>query len=107
MTSVRGSRRLVGRVFEITSPEFTPRITIHSSRQLTVEIVGGHNAGFSDTIEYDAVEIREGLLFVSWVEHIGSTIVHVLDLTSGGAHTRVTPAKGGFLRLRGRIQFAR
>lgn len=40
---------------------------------------------------------------LSWQEHIGSTIVHVLDLTSGQAYTAVTPAKGGFMRLVGWI----
>jgi large conductance mechanosensitive channel protein len=37
-------------------------------------------------------------------EHIGSTIVHVLDLSSSRAYTAVTPAKGGFMRLTGRIE---
>jgi hypothetical protein len=40
-----------------------------------------------------------------WQEHNGSTIVHVLDLTSRKAHTAVTPAKGGFMRLTGPIEF--
>ena len=84
-------------------PTFTPRITIHSDRELTVEIVAGDNSGFSDTVEYEAVEVRDGLVILSWQEHIGSTIVHVLDLNSGDAYTAVTPAKGGFMRLTGRV----
>jgi hypothetical protein len=43
-------------------------------------------------------------VILSWQEHIGSTIVHVLDFISGEAFTAVTPAKGDFMRLRGRIQ---
>jgi hypothetical protein len=35
--------------------------------------------------------------------NIGSTIVHVLDFNSGEAYTAVTPEKGGFMRLTGRI----
>jgi hypothetical protein len=94
----------VGQVSEINFPTFTPRITIRSERELTVEIVSGDKVTFSDTIDYEAVTIRDGLVFLSWQEHIGSTIVHTLDFVSGDAYTAVTPAKGEFMRLRGRIQ---
>jgi hypothetical protein len=93
-----------GQVLEISFPAFKPRITLHSERELTVEIVAGDNIGFSDTVEYEAVLIRDGLVVFSWREHIGSTIVHVLDFASGEAYTAVTPAKGGFMRLTGRIE---
>jgi len=94
----------VGQVLEINFPTFTPRITVHSERELTVEIVAGDNIGFSDTVEYEAVAVRDGLVFLSWREHIGSTVVHVLDFASGDAYTAVTPAKGGFMRLAGRVK---
>jgi len=94
----------VGQVFEISFPTFTPRITIRSEQELTVEIVAGDNIGFCDTIEYEAVAVREGLIVLSWQEHIGSTIVHVLDFVADHAYTAVTPAKGGFVRLRGSIE---
>jgi hypothetical protein len=93
----------VGQVFEISFPTFTPRITVDSERTLTVAIVAGGNAGFSDTVDYQAVAVREGLVVLSWQEHIGSTIVHTLDFVSGEAYTAVTPAQGEFMRLRGRI----
>jgi hypothetical protein len=76
---------------------------VHSERRLTVEIVAGDDTGFADTVDYEAVAVREGLVMLSWREHIGSTIVHVLDFVSGEAYTAVTPAKGEFMRLRGRI----
>ena len=91
-------------MFEITFPTFTPRITVHSERELTVEIMAGDGVGFSDTVDYQAVAVRDGIVVLSWQEHIGSTIVHTLDFVSGEAYTAVTPAKGGFMRLRGRIQ---
>jgi hypothetical protein len=92
------------RSLRIGSPTFTPRLTIQSERKFTVEIIAGDNVGFSDTVDYEAVTIRDGLVVLSWQEHIGSTIVHVMDLVSGEAYTAVTPAKGGFMRLRGRIE---
>src|SRR5438105_14646542 len=104
MVSKTTSPLRVGQVFEINFPTFAPRITVQSERELTVEIVAGDNIGFSDTVEYEAVAVRDGLVVLSWREHIGSTIVHVLDLISGDAYTAVTPAKGGFMRLRGRIE---
>ncbi|WFP62640.1 hypothetical protein [Mesorhizobium sp. WSM4904] len=93
----------VGQALKITFATFTARITIHSERELTVEIIAGDNAGFSDTVEYEAIAVRKDVVFLSWQEHIGSTIVHVLDLTSGQAYTAVTSAKGDFMRLTGRI----
>jgi hypothetical protein len=103
MTSRTTSPLSAGQVLEIAFPTFTPRITVHSEHTLTVEIVRGDNAGFSDTVEYQAVAVRDRLVILSWREHIGSTIVHVLDLLSGKAYTAVTPAEGGFMRLEGRI----
>ncbi|MGH8612594.1 MAG: MoaF-related domain-containing protein [Gammaproteobacteria bacterium] len=104
MTSQTTSPLHVGQVLEISFPTFTPRITVDSERELTVEIVAGDNIGFSDTVDYEAVAVRDGLVILSWREHIGSTIVHVLDFISGEAYTAVTPAKGEFMRLRGRIE---
>ena len=52
----------VGRVFEIGFATFTPRITIGSDRELTVEIITGDNIGFSDTVTYEAVAVRDGLV---------------------------------------------
>ncbi len=93
-----------GQVLEIEFPSFSPRITFNSAHELTVKIVTGDNAGFTDTVAYEAVAVRDGLVILSWQEHIGSTVVHVLDFASGKAHTSVTPAKGGFMRLTGRIE---
>lgn len=94
----------VGLVLDINFATFTPRITVHSERKLTVEIIAGHNVGFSDTVDYEAVAVRDDLVILSWQEHIGSTIVHVLDLASSQAYTAVTPAKGAFMRLTGGIE---
>jgi hypothetical protein len=94
----------IDQVLEISFPTFTPRITIRSERKLTVEIVAGDNAGFSDTVDYEAVVVRDGLVMLSWREHIGSTVVHVLDLPAREAYAGVTPAKGEFMRLKGRIE---
>jgi molybdenum cofactor biosynthesis MoaF-like protein len=92
-----------GDVLQITFPAFTPRTTFHSDQELTVEIVAGDNAGFTDTVQYEADTVREGLVVLSWQEHIGSTIVHVLDIQVGQTYSLITPAKGGFIRLIGRI----
>lgn len=94
----------IGEVLDIMFATFTARVTFRSERALTMEIVAGDNTGFADTVEYEAVAVRDGLVVLSWREHIGSTIVHVLDFISGKAYTAVTPAKGGFMRLIGRIE---
>lgn len=104
MTSQPTLPLLVGQVLEISFPTFTPQITVHSERQLTVKIIAGDYIGFSDTVEYEAVTVRDGLVVLSWQEHIGSTIVHVLDFSSSRAYTAITPSTGGFARLTGRIE---
>jgi hypothetical protein len=58
MPHTRPSPLRVGQVLEIAFPPFTPRIIFLSDRELTVQIVSGHNAGFTDTVEYEVVEIR-------------------------------------------------
>jgi hypothetical protein len=93
-----------GLVLEIGFAPFTPRITIRSERELTVEIIAGDNIGFSDTVEYETIAVRDDVVILSWREHNGSTIVHVLDLSSRHAYTAVTPGMGGFMRLTGRIE---
>jgi hypothetical protein len=80
-------------MLEIKFKSFTPRITLHSGRELTVEIITGDNVGFSDTVEYEAVAVRDGLVIRSWREHIGRTIVQVLDLVAGWSYAVVTSAK--------------
>jgi hypothetical protein len=87
-----------GRVIEISFAPFTARITIRSERELTVDIVAGDNFGFTDTVPYEAVAVRDALVLLSWQEHNSSTIVHVLDFSTGIAHTAVTPGTGGFMR---------
>jgi hypothetical protein len=48
-------------VLEITFATFTPRITIHSAGELTVEVIADDDVEFSDSVEYEAVTIRDGL----------------------------------------------
>ena len=100
MASQTPSPLRAGTVLEIRFPTFTPRIAIHFDRELTVEIVAGDNSGFLRPIEYEAVEARDGPVVLSWQQHIGSTIVHVLDLNASETYAAVTPAN---MRLMGRI----
>src|SRR5256885_7656446 len=88
---------------EIEFPAFSVRIDFHDAKQLTVRVVKGENAGFSDTIDYSAVPLHHGMVVLSWREHIGSTVVHVLDLINNSTHTFVTSARGEFLRITGKI----
>jgi MoaF-like len=80
---------------------FKVHISFHEWQRLTVNVVEGVNAGFADTVDYQAILVREDIVVLSWQEHIGSTIVHVLDFANDRTHTYVTPEQGGFLRLSG------
>ncbi len=103
----RTSKLSAGQVFEITFSSFTVRNTLKSERELTVEVIAGDNAGFTDTVKYEAIAIRDDLVMLSWQEHIGSTIVSALDLVANQAYTFVTTAKGEFMRLTGPITLKR
>ena len=101
MRSATASEFQRGRVLEIEFTDFKPRITFQPDQCLTVQVVAGDNAGFADTVKYEAVWFSDSILALSWRERIGSTVVHVLDLTSEEAYTLVSPPKGGFIRLQG------
>ncbi|HEY1929631.1 MAG TPA: alpha/beta fold hydrolase [Caulobacteraceae bacterium] len=92
-----------GLVFEIRFPNFTPRITIRSDRELTVKIVAGKYLGFSDTTAYEATTVRDGVVFLSGQEHNGSAIVHALDFEGGVAYTAVRPETSPLQRMTGPI----
>lgn len=105
MRSASASEFQRGRVLEIEFAGFKPRITFQPDQRLTVQIVAGDDAGFADTVKYEAVWLSDSILLLSWRERIGTTVVHVLDLSSEEAYTLVTPAKGGFMRLHGTIKW--
>ena len=86
---------------------FTPRLTFHADNKLTVEIVDGENAGFRETLPYQAVLPRANLVVLSWQERSGSSVVHTLDLDIGRSYTVIAPAKGSLLRLEGQVEQGR
>lgn len=94
-----------GRTLEIEFPNFKPCITFEPDQRLTVQVVAGDNAGFSETVKYEAVWFGDSILVLSWRERLGSTVVHMLDLASAEAYTLVTPTKGDFIRLQGRLSW--
>ena len=92
-----------GETIEIDLRQFTVRLDFHAARRLTVTVLEGDNAGFTDTVDYEAKPVRPDVVALSWQENIGSTIVHIVDFVNGETLTFVTPAHGGFLRLSGKI----
>jgi hypothetical protein len=95
-----------GEIWEFTFPQFTAVVTFHAGPKLTLKVREGLNAGFTDTVDYEAVSIREGLVVLSWREHIGSTVVHVLDLHANQTYTVVASAKGDLMRMQGSLRRA-
>jgi hypothetical protein len=83
---------------------FKVHISFHEGQRLTVKVVEGENAGFMDTVGYQAIRVREDIVVLSWQEHIGSTIVHVLDFANDRTHIYVTSEKGGFLQQSGTLR---
>ena len=92
-----------GRTLHVVFDAFTVRLELHTADRLRLEVIAGENKGFSDDVAYDLKWLRPDVAVMSWQERIGSTITHVMDLAAASTYTTVTPAKGGFLRLEGRI----
>lgn len=90
----------------VTFPSFSVSIVFHAGTRLTVTVLEGKNAGFTDTVEYEVTAVRDGIVLLSWRERIGSTIVHVMDLPNAQTHTFVTPAEGEFSRMLGKVRSA-
>jgi hypothetical protein len=88
-------------------PTFTPRITFHADNRLTVEILEGDDAGFRETLPYQAALPRANLVVLSWQDQLGRSVVHTLDLDVGRSYTVVAPAKGNLLRMEGKVEQGR
>ena len=82
-------------------------LTFHANNKLTVEIIDGEDAGFRETLPYQAVLPRANLVVLSWQERIGNSVVHTLDLDIGRSYTVIAPAKGSLLRLEGNVEQGR
>lgn len=96
-----------GGTLVIRFPSFTPRITFHADNQLTVEIVDGENAGFRETLRYQAALPRANLVVLSWQDRLGRSVVHTLDLDVGRSYTVIAPDKGALLRMEGNVEQGR
>jgi len=88
-----------GRTLIFTFDAFTARVTFRGGRTLSLEIIDGENKGFADDVHYELHAVRDDVLVLSWQEHIGSTVTHVLDLEAGRSYATVAPAGSGFVRL--------
>lgn len=92
-----------GRGLEFEFAEFTARVVFQADRQLNLSIVAGANRGFNDFVSYEFRAVSDQIAILSWHEHIGTTVVHVLDLRSWQTYAFVTPGSGGYLRLPGKV----
>ncbi|WP_076998199.1 hypothetical protein [Variovorax sp. KK3] len=94
-----------GAIWLIDLPRFQVRLDFRDRRELDLTVVNGDNAGFADRVDYEGKLLRDGFALLTWREHIGSTVVHVVDLSARTTHCFVTPAKGDFMRLLGTVAF--
>lgn len=104
MSSLAAATHLpAGHIFDIAFPEFTPRITIRSATELSIEIVAGDYLGTAMTVEYEVMTLRPGLFYLTWQEESQATVVHVEDFAGGKVHTAITYPDGQFQRMTGAI----
>lgn len=96
--------QLHGRAITFNFDEFSAHVELRAENTLSLEIVDGDNKGFTDDVPYEAHAVRDDVVVLSWQEHIGTGVTHVIDLAAGRTYATVVPASGGFLRLLGIAQ---
>jgi hypothetical protein len=91
-----------GETLKIAFEPFSVEIAFNQQRTLTVTVTAGENAGFSDTVPYEAEKSGRDQIVLSWQESIGTSVVHVIDARQGSSVSFVVPKGGHLLRLHGR-----
>jgi hypothetical protein len=57
----------------------------------------------SETITYEAIQIRDQVFAVSWQEMDKMTVVHIEDFEKGIVNTHITAPDGGFFKMQGTL----
>ena len=98
------NRLCSGASLEIEFDSFVALLEIRSSNQMHLM---AETTRASLTIFFmSCTRVRDDVAVLSFQEHIGTTVTHVIDFAASRAYTTVAPASGGFLRLMGRVQFS-
>jgi MoaF-like len=94
-----------GYAFEVEYPMFAARIAFVSRSQLNLNVIEGGYAGYTETVDYQVINLRPGLFVVSWQEQRG-TVVQVDDFANRKVYGHITLADdaGAFVRMAGAIR---
>ncbi len=93
----------VGQHMEVTYPNFSVRLVLHSLTQMTFQIDEGPFA-HGETVAIEVTPLGNSLFAVSWTEASGATVTNLQDHDQGVVHSFVTLPTGEFLRMRGPIK---
>jgi predicted SnoaL-like aldol condensation-catalyzing enzyme len=96
----------VGQEMDVSYPEFSVSLHLHSTSQLTFEIKEGPFAR-KETVEIQVSPLGNGRFVVSWIEGSGATVVNVQDFDRGIVHSFATLPGGELLRMEGPIEITR
>lgn len=73
---------------------------------LTFLVTRGSLSGKTETLPFEATEVRDGIWLVTWQEADLLTVVQVQDFQAGTVSSAVTTADQHFLTLNGTISLA-
>ncbi|WP_372352339.1 hypothetical protein [Streptomyces sp. KL116D] len=79
---------------------FTVEITFNSATSVTYLITGGTLKGQTETMDYTATQVRDGLYVVRWAEAAGDFVTHIEDYTAGTCMAS-SVINGQFVQLHG------
>ncbi|WP_063045200.1 MoaF-related domain-containing protein [Nocardia pseudovaccinii] len=79
---------------------FTVEITFNSATSVTYLATGGTLEGQTETMDYTAVKLRDGLYAVRWTEQNGDMVTHIEDYDQGTCMAS-SVVRGQFVQLNG------
>ena len=92
----------VGLTFELEFDRFSVKLSSLPGSELLFVIAEGPFAK-TETVRFDAVNLRPGVFLVSWKEASGATVVHVEDFDEMVVYSYATLPDGSFLTMRAPI----
>ncbi|MEU6379366.1 MoaF N-terminal domain-containing protein [Streptomyces sp. NPDC046909] len=92
----------VGQTWLAELGPFNAEITFESESKVSFALTTGDHKGKTETMDYTATKVRDGLYVVRWVEPVsGDVVTHVQDYTAGTSLAS-SIVSGEFVQLTGK-----
>ena len=94
----------IGKAMRVQFGETVFRLNFRDPTTMSFVGLAGPFKGVSDTVQYTAVKIRDGVYMVYWHEPgTGANVVHLEDFERGVVFTNIAQPDGSFLNMQGTL----